>query len=248
MRSVWLVLVGSFAIGQTPPVPKAPAAPQPNTSWRSELMGLSDHPNTANPQDVDRFVQNVQLATPYFATITPGDFEANREMVRRMWAYTMGLEMMAGKNPALRPAASRARNAMNAFPIGYGMIQGGQTLGPGFQANAPAPQPALQQKPGAPPFATSAPAVAGMPEDLASRYASTAARGATAWQNAETLKQSLASRGMSLNAATAASLARLQVALESASRSMQARKWDDANESLDRADGEIEKITKVVGH
>ena len=50
-----------------------------------------------------------------------------------------------------------------------------------------------------------------------------------------------------MNATTAASLGRLQSAIDSAQRSMQAHKWDEANESLDRANGEIEKIGKVVG-
>lgn len=216
--------------------------------WRTDLMGLSDHPSGATAQDVDRFVQNVQMATPYFATIAPGDFEANREMVRRMYAYVMALEMMSGKNPAVRPLARRARNAMNAFPIGYGMIQPGFQPGmaPGLNPGAaPESAPAHPPKSGAPPFAMNAPA--GAPEELATRYSSTAARAATVWQNAETLRQSLASRGMSLNATTAASLNRLQVAMDSAQRALQSHKWDDATESLDRAGGEIEKIGKVVG-
>ena len=206
-------------------------------SWRTELMGLPDHPSAANAGDIDKFVQNVQLATPYFASIAPGDFEANREMVRRMWAYTMALETMSKQNPALRGYAGRARRAMNAFPIGYLMVQQQQ------QTQPPAAPPA---KPGDPPFAMKSPA--GAPEELSSRYDSTAARAASAWQNADKMRRDLASRGMSLNAATASAVARLEGDMEAAARGIQSKDWSEANSSLDRADAEIEKISKVVGH
>jgi hypothetical protein len=213
-------------------------------------MGLSEHPSGASTQDIDRFVQNVQLATPYFATITPGDFEANREMVRRMWAYTMALEIMARQNPMLRPMAARARNAMNAFPIGYNMMlaRGAQ---PAVNVGSPRNEkktPAVEQKPAGPPFVLTAPSIEGLPEDLSSRYGSTAARGATAWQNAETLRQSLASKGMSPNAATASAVGRLQADMDAALRNIQSRNWAEAGSALDRADAEIEKISKIVGH
>ena len=214
--------------------------------WRRDLMGLPEHPAAGTSvQDVDRFVQNVQMATPYFATITPADFEANREMVRRMWAYTMGLEMMAKQYPMLRSAAGRARRAMNAFPIGYAMFQSQGIQSPGQSAPAAAP---AQQKPAGPPFSMAAPAIENVPDDLSSRYESTAARAAVVWQNADTLRRSLASQGMTLNAQTAASVSRLELAMESASRSLRARDWAEAGASLDRANGEIEKISKVVGH
>ena len=210
-------------------------------NWKNELMGVPDHPTAQNAGDVDRFVQNVQLATPYFATMTPGDFEANREMVRRMWAYTMGLEMMAKQNPMLRPAANRARRAMNAFPVGANMmfVQPAQQQGQKLHEPAPA-------KPGEAPFVMHAPS--GAPDDLSSRYDSTAARAATVWQNAEKMRLDLQSRGMSLNAVTSAAVARLQSDLDSAVRNIQSKNFSEANSSLDRADAEIEKISKVVGH
>lgn len=224
-----LILLGSVALGQ---------------NWRTDLMGLPDHPTAANAQDIDRFVQNVQLATPYFASITPGDFEANREMVRRMWAYTMALEAMSKQNPALRGAAGRARRAMNGFPIGYMMLQPQAGFGGAQQQSQPPPP--TPAKPGDPPFAMKAPA--GAPQELSSRYDSTAARAASAWQNADKMRRDLASRGMSLNAATASALARLEGDMESAARSIQSKNLEEANASLDRADAEIEKISKVVGH
>src|SRR5579872_2402938 len=170
MRAACIVLwMASLAAAQNP------AGQGNDPQWRRDLMGLSDHPGGATAQDIDRFVQNVQMATPYFATITPGDFEANREMVRRMWAYTMALEIMAKQNPMMRPLASRARGAMNAFPIGYMMIQ------PGASGQQQAPRPQAQPpKPGAPPFALTAPSVEGAPDELTARYDSTAARAATA--------------------------------------------------------------------
>lgn len=214
-----------------------------DTQWRRDLMGLPDHPTGATAQEVDRFVQNVQMATPYFASITPGDFEANREMVRRMWAYTMALEMMAKQNPVLRPYASRARGAMNAFPIGYMMVQAPPSA-PGF--DGPPKAAAAQQQDKPVPFSLTAPNRDNA--DLASRYDSTAARAATTWKNAETMRQSLVARGMNLNAQTAASVSRLQGDMDAAARALESRKWDEATASLDRADAEIEKISKVAGH
>jgi hypothetical protein len=248
-RMVCVILwVSSLAAtAQTPPTPLQPSG---SGQWRNELKGLPEHPAAGTSvQDIDRFTQNVQMAAPYFATITPGDFEANREMVRRMWAYVMALDMMAGKNPALRPAASRARRAMNSFPIGFAMVQPPGSPQSGALADPPTPQ-----KSSGPPFAMTAPHVENIPaddrataSDLSSRYASTAARAASVWQNVETLRQSLVSRGMTLNAATAASVGRLQADMDSASRSLTARDWTEASASLDRADAEIEKISKTVG-
>jgi hypothetical protein len=234
---------------------QTPSAASANQSWRGGLMGLPEHPAAGTTlQDADRFAQYVQMATPYFATITPGDFEANREMVRRMWAYTMALDVMAGKNPGLRPAASRARRAMNSFPIGYGMIQGPALVTPGATPRAgSSPGPAVQQK-AEPKFAMTAPAVENVTaadretsRELASRYEGTAVRAASAWHNVETLRQSLAARGMSLTAAVAASVGRLEADMDSAARSLGARDWVEASGSLDRADAEIEKISKVAG-
>ncbi len=201
--------------------------------WRRELAALPEHP-TANAQEIDRFVQNVQLATPYFATITPGDYEANREMVRRMWAYTMALDMMAKQNPMLRSYAVRARRAMNAFPIGYSMIQTGRP--------AEAPAPAAQTKPGDPPFALTAPDGA-----LGERYESTAVRAASAWRNADKMRQDLALRGLSLNPATAAAVGRLEADMDAAMRNIKSGKQNEASAALDRADAEIEKISKILG-
>lgn len=206
-------------------------------------MGLSDHPAGATAQDVDRFVENVQLATPYFTTITPGDFEANREMIRRMYAYVMALEMLSGKNPRLRPLASRARRAMNGFPIGYGTIVAPRSSAQGQEPE----QPVVPPKPEGPPFAMAAPDVEGAPAELTARYDSTAARASVAWQNAETLRAGLESRGMTLNAQTAASLGRLEVDMDAALRAFKGRKWAAAADSLDRADGEIAKISKIAG-
>jgi hypothetical protein len=211
-------------------------------SWKNELMQIPEHPTAQNFGDVDRFVQNVQMATPYFATITPGDFEANREVVRRMWAYTMALEIIAKQNPMMRPMANRARRAMNAFPIGYNMMM----VQPAGGAHAQAPAEPSPAKPGEAPFVMSAPA--GVPGELAERYSGSAARAATVWKNAEKMRLDLQARGMSLNATTSAAVGRLQGDMDSAVRNMSSKNWAEANAALDRADAEMEKISKVVGH
>src|SRR5215475_6400305 len=104
MRALCVMMLASFAIAQVPNVgnPAKGAVP----GWRSGLMGMPERPGAnTTPQDVDQFTQNVQMATPYFATMSPDDVESNREMVRRMWTYVMALEMMSKQNPALRSSA-----------------------------------------------------------------------------------------------------------------------------------------------
>ncbi len=228
MRALFILIAcGSLALAQ---------------SWKSDLMGLPEHPTAQNSGDVDRFVQNVQLAAPYFASITPGDFEANREMVRRMWAYTMALEMIAKQNPMLRPAAAKARRAMNAFPIGYNLMP----VQPVQTSPKQQPAPAAAIKPDEPPFPMQAPANA--PEELASRYDSIAARASVVWQSADKLRNDLESRGMTLNAMTAAAVGRLEADMDAAIRNLRSKNFAEANAALDRADAEIAKISKAIGH
>jgi hypothetical protein len=118
-----------------------------------------------------------------------------------------------------------------------------------------APQPPAPGKPGDPPFERSVPAIQDVApadketaDDLRTRYTSTAARAASAWQNAETLRLSLESNNMTLNAQTATSVARLQLYLELAAGGLHARDWMEARENLEKAEYETERVAKTVGH
>jgi hypothetical protein len=84
-------------------------------------------------------------------------------------------------------------------------------------------------------------------DELRSRYETSAARAAAAWQNAELLRQNLAREGLALNTQTAASLARLQVYFGLAAGDLQERDWDEAKTNLERAEYETEKVFKTVG-
>jgi len=224
------------------------AAAQDDSGWRRALQGLPAQPGAnMSVQDANQFAQNIEMGVPYFATLTPGDYEANRELVRRMWAYLAALDVMAGRNPQMRLAAGRARRALGAWGMGYAFVPGGPT----------APEPAPNQPPPAPsspPFATQAPMLENVPaaqrataDELRARYETSAARAAAAWQNAELLRQNLAREGLALNTQTAASLARLQVYFGLAAGDLQERDWDEAKTNLERAEYETEKVFKTVG-
>jgi hypothetical protein len=221
---------------------------QDDSGWRRALQGLPQQPGVnTSVQDANQFAQNIEMAVPYFATLTPGDYEANRELVRRMWAYLAALDVMAGRNPQMRLATGRARRALGAWGLGYAFVPGGPT----------APEPAPGQPPPvpvSPPFAAQAPVVENVPaaqratvDELRSRYETSAARAAAAWQNAELLRQNLAREGLALNTQTAASLARLQVYFGLAAGDLQERDWDEAKTNLERAEYETEKVFKTVG-
>jgi len=70
---------------------------------------------------------------------------------------------------------------------------------------------------------------------LRQRYETDAAKAAAAWRNAETMRQILASRGMSLNADTAAAVTRFQLFFEEAATALRDHKWEDALSSLQAA-------------
>jgi hypothetical protein len=224
-----------------------------DSGWRRGLMGLPEQPSAnTSVQDANQFAQNIELAVPFFATLTPGDYEANRELIRRMWAYSAALDVMAGRNPQMRLAAGRARRALGAW--GYGASGYGYPFVPGGPA-APETAPGqLPPPPSGPPFAMQAPMIEKISsnerttaDELRSRYESSAARAAAAWQNAEVLRQNLAREGLSLNTQTAASLARLQVYFGLAAGDLQERDWAEAQTNLERAEYETNKVFQTVG-
>jgi hypothetical protein len=219
-----------------------------DSAWRRALMSLPDRPEAnTSVQDADRFSQNVELAVPYFATLTPGDYEANRELVRRLWTYLSELDLMAARNPQMRLAAGRARRALGALPLGF-LAATGQPAQP--RNSGPPPEPPAQ----GPPFAQQAPHIENVSaserniaDELISRYETSAARAAAAWENAEVLRRNLAREGMSLNTQTAASVTRLQLYFGLAAGDLQEHDWTEAGVNLERAEYETEKVFKTVG-
>ena len=106
-----------------------------------------------------------------------------------------------------------------------------------------------------PPFALQAPVLENVPDadkevasDLRSRYEADAIKAALAWRNAEMMRVSLAARGMSLNARTAASVGRFQLFLDQAAAALRERKWDEALGRLQAVESETQKVVNVVGH
>jgi hypothetical protein len=84
--------------------------------------------------------------------------------------------------------------------------------------------------------------------DLRERYANDASRAAIAQRNAEEIRRNLSTKGMSLNAQTAAAVDRLGLLLDEASEAMRDHRWDDALSNLQAVEATIEKINKTVGN
>jgi hypothetical protein len=224
-----------------------------NPTWRRALMGLPDQPpaNTS-ATDIAQIESYLLQAPLYYPSVTPGDYEANREMVRRMTAYFASVEMMT-HDPQTRRAIARARRSM--YSLGYGMPFAPGVPGvPGAPGNPPTPPAPGSRPPDEPTFAMEAPPLTNVreadretAEDLRSRYKLSATRAARAWKNAEVLRVDLASRGMALNATTAGSVSRLELDLELAGEGIQQHDWEKARSNLEAAEAETEKISKTVG-
>ncbi len=230
-RSALLPLLCLSAFGQEP-------------QWRRELTDLMTKPQgSANLQDIRRFEENTRLAAPYLNARTPGDYEANRELIRRMTAYLAAMNMMA-RDPQMRFALRRANQAL--FSLRYAPNDGADArTGP----EKPAPE-----KPAEAPYVLRAPDIPNVPEsdkrtarDLQSRYEDAASRAVAAWQSAEVIKQNLAADGMTLNTQTATSITRIQLYLETAADALREQDWEDARLNIERAEYETEKVLKTVG-
>ena len=233
------------AAGQTPR--------STDPEWRRGLMGLPGRPSArATPADVAQFERYVLDATPYFVGLTPGDYEANRELVRRMVAYMAALDAMQ-LDPQSRLVLGRARRAMDAWRIPPAFLVPGPAAAyppppvPGASVRAPLP-------PSEPPFALSPPDFGPIPEagksaaaDLRERYQSVAAKAARAWKNADLMRRNLAAQGLSLNADASGALTRLPDCFDRAGQALIQHDWAEAQSNLDRADAESEKIFKSVG-
>jgi hypothetical protein len=250
MRAAFVVVatLAAFAAAQTT-----------DPSWRDALLELPEHP-TANVQDIQRFERHLTMAMPYFGTLTPGDYEANRELIRRITVYMAGLDMLSrnpqiSRDPQMRAAIGRSRNLISQMRLPYLM---GSSMSSGIpvaeqprQHTEPSHQTAGKNEP---PFSMSAPklgkvspADAKVANELCSQYETDAARSAAAWQSAETLRVSLERQGASLNVQTATSVSRLQLYFESAAAALREGDWEEARTNLTRAEAETEKIFRTVG-
>jgi hypothetical protein len=79
------------------------------------------------------------------------------------------------------------------------------------------------------------------------RYENAAAQAESAWQNVDSVRQNLESRGMTLNTQTAAAMARLPLLFQFASQAIVRHDWEDANTNLGRAEGETQNLLRTVG-
>jgi len=234
----------AVAVAQNRPSP--PTAP----NWRRSFLTLPGQPSAnTSVQDLERLERDLRFATPYCIAASPGNFEpddveANREVARRVTSYLAAVSLMA-QDPRMRAAYGRAFLAAAALPCMAPLLPNGPAT-----AAAPVPEPVQA----GPPFPLQAPELENVPEqdkrtarELQIRYESAAARAATAWQNAETLRQNLVARGMTLNIQTAASVSRMQLFLTQATEGLRGHDWDEARTNLGRAENETEKIFKSAG-
>jgi len=220
-----------------PPRPRADS----QASWRAALQALpAQPPRNTTVQYIEDIIRNIHLAEPSFAFQT-SDYEANRELVRRLVTYLGALDAMTSE-PQMRAEIIRAYAAVAALNL---------------EQPAPAGPPARTSSDRFHelPFSMRAPAIQGVaPEDrksaeeLAGRYVLAATQSAAAWQSADTLRRSLERQGMSLNASTTVSLSRIQLYFELASEDLLARDWLNAKTNIERAEYETRKVFNTVGH
>ena len=222
---------------------QVPGAP----NWRQSFTGLLNRPaGTLNVGDLQLLESQLALAGSYCVGLTPGDYEANRALVRQMATYLATVQV-AAQDAQMRTSLRRLTRSLAAFPCAYGVVPGQPPPSPA----APPPPPT----PGEAPFAKSAPILQGVAngdqdtaKDLRERYEMDASHAATAWKNAEVIRQGLEAKGMSLNAQTAASIDHLKLFLDQAADALRDHKWDDALSSLQAVEAVTQKVTKAVGN
>lgn len=218
----------------------------PATHWRQTFGGfLNRPPGSVTARDLQQMETELALAGQYCTGLAPGDYEANRQLVHQMATYLAAIQVAAG-DQQMNVSLRRLTHSLAAFPCAY-------ALPPGQHAPAAAPPP--PPAPGEAPFAKIAPVLQDIPKadqdtakDLRERYAMDASHAATAWKNAETIRQGLVAKGMSLNAATAASVDHLKLFLAQAADALRDHKWDDALSSLQAVEAETQKVGKAVGN
>jgi hypothetical protein len=236
MRLIASLLVCATAFAQVPGVPH----------WRQTFGGFMNRPpGSLTARDLQQMETELALAGQYCTGLTPGDYEANRQLVRQMATYLATIQVAAG-DQQMNLSLRRLTRSLAAFPCAYALPPGQ----PPPPAAAPPPP-----SPGEPPFAMTAPALTGIPKadqdtakDLRGRYNSDASHAASAWKNADQIRRNLSVKGMSLNAQTAASVDHLKVLLDEAADALRDHKWDDALSSLQAVEATTEKVNKTVGN
>ncbi|MBZ5632937.1 MAG: hypothetical protein LAO55_07380 [Acidobacteriia bacterium] len=212
--------------------------------WRGNLGGiLGQQPSRVTMDDLGRFDQYLAGAGAYCAALTAADYAANRLMVRSMAAYVRTMNAYS-INPGMRSYLGRISTRISAFPCAWA---GGQAEPLAFD---PVPPPVNTE----PPFSLTPPDVPNVAaadketfSDLRARYSVDATKAASAWKSAALMNARLAAQGASLNADTAATVARFQLLFGLAAGSMLDHRWDEVTEHLQAVEQETAKVTKVVG-
>jgi len=212
--------------------------------WRGNLGGiLGQQPSRVTMDDLGRFDNYLAGAGAYCSALTAADYAANRLMVRSMAAYVRTMNAYSS-NAQMRATLGRLSTRISAFPCAW---VGGQ---PEQLAFEPLPPPVAAE----PPFALTPPDVTNVAaadketfSDLQARYTADAKRAASAWKSAGDMNARLAAQHASLNADTAAAVARFQLLFGLAAGSMLDRRWDEVTEHLQAVEAETAKVAKVVG-
>lgn len=228
-----------------------PVASLAQPDWREHVMALPENPGpNVTVADIERVHAYASYASPFFAALTPGAYEQNRDLVRRMTVYLASVDLI-NRDPQIRAALGRAFLAVAGLrwyvpPVG--LVLAPQNIRPRTEPEF-TPAPPLEPR-----FALQAPDTSGAPfadrdlvNSLSDRYDSAAAKASSVWKSAGLLRQSLQSRGMALNPVTDTSLARMQLYLDLAAESIRSRNWTQAQERIDQANAETEKVSKSVG-
>ncbi len=218
------------------------AQPVVGPRWFMSSRGLlGQNPAGVDAREIERLERYLVFGAPYCTALAAQQYAANMAVARSMSTY-LGTVSTTATDPQARAAALRVAAAFSSFPCAY--------AGKQLPAMPPPPPP----KPGDAPFAQRAPDLGKVPDeeqetaaDLVIRYDTDAARSAITWKNAETMRLSLAGRGMALNAATASAFARLQPLYDEAAGELRDHKWDDALSTLKAAEATTDKIATVVG-
>jgi len=212
--------------------------------WRGNLGGiLGQQPSRVTMDDLGRFDNYLAGAGAYCSALTAADYAATRLMVRSMAAYVRTMNAYSS-NAQMRATLGRLSTRISAFPCAW---VGGQ---PEQLAFKPLPPPVAAE----PPFALTPPDVTNVAaadketfSDLQARYTADAKRAASAWKSAGDMNARLAAQHASLNADTAAAVARFQLLFGLAAGSMLDRRWDEVTEHLQAVEAETAKVAKVVG-
>lgn len=243
MRSASCLILAACLSAQAQIVPRVGGV-SAGSLWRGNLGGiLGQQPSRVTMDDLGRFDNYLAGAGAYCSALTAADYAANRLMVRSMAAYVRTMNAYSS-NAQMRASLGRLSTRISAFPCAW---VGGQPEQLGFEPIHP---PVASE----PPFSLTPPDVVNVAaadketfSDLQARYRTDATRAASAWKSAGEMNARLAAQRASLNADTAAAVARFQLLFGLAAGSMLDRRWDEVMEHLQAVEAETAKVAKVVG-